>query len=421
VVGRARSGDGAGARPGRGRPALGTAWYDGALTTSAAPADAAGTAGPLAAIVSYRLGGSDGVSVEATKWQKALHALGFGIRRVAGSFGDEEPARSGDVVVPGLAIDRVPGIDPWGPADPGVVAALVDGLGDADLVVVENLCSLPLNLAASRAAAAAVEVVGPPGGSARVVLHHHDLPWQRPHLRHVDDVPPRPPGAVHVTINGLSCRQLAERGIAATTIRNHFDLDGPPGDRARGRIALGLDDDDVLVFHPTRAIPRKDVPAAVTFTERLGEVTGRPARYWLSGPAEDGYGPTLDRVLSAATVPVHRGLGDLAIADAYAACDVVAFPSTWEGFGNPVVESVLAGRPLVAAGYPALDELGDLGLRWLPIDDPEPAAAFLARPDLDLLAANRAVVAAHLDLAELPRRLAEVFEAAGWSSTRGMP
>ena len=204
-------------------------------------------------------------------------------------------------------------------------------------------------------------------------------------------------------------------------MRNHFDLRWPPGDRERARAALGVPDGDLLVFQPTRAIPRKDVPAAVAFTERLAGATGRPARYWLSGPAEDGFGPTLERVLAAATVPVLRGLGGLGVADAYAACDVVAFPSSWEGFGNPVVESVLAGRPLVAAGYPALEELGALGLRWLPVDDPVGAARHLARPDPAFLAANRAVVAAHLDLADLPRRLAGLFERAGWAPTRGDP
>jgi glycosyltransferase involved in cell wall biosynthesis len=284
---------------------------------------------------------------------------------------------------------------------------------------------------ASRRAAAALARVGPPAtggratngppvapsatGTALVLLHHHDLPWQREHLARVTDVPPRLPGAVHVTINDLSRRELADRGFTATTIRNHFALDAPTGDRRRGRAALGVDDDVVVVLHPTRAIPRKDVPAAVRLAEDLASRTARPVLYWLSGPAEDGYGPTLDRVLAAARVPVRLGIGALSVADAYAACDVVAFPSRWEGFGNPVVEAVLARRPLVAAGYPALDELAGLGLRWLPIDDPGRVAAFVARPDEAFLAANRAVVAEHLDLADLPRRIAAVLERAGWA------
>ena len=51
-------------------------------------------------IVSYRLGGQDGVSVEAAKWAWAFRRLGFDVTTVAGG-GDA------DRLVPGLAIDAV--------------------------------------------------------------------------------------------------------------------------------------------------------------------------------------------------------------------------------------------------------------------------------------------------------------------------
>ena len=101
-------------------------------------------------------------------------------------------------------------------------AALDAALADADLVVVENLCSLPLNPAAGRAVAACLR--GRPA-----ILHHHDLAWQRPHLAAITDFPPDDPAWRHVTINDLSRRQLAERGVAAVTIPNGFDTDTPPG------------------------------------------------------------------------------------------------------------------------------------------------------------------------------------------------
>ena len=47
------------------------------------------------AIVSYRLGGSDGVSIEAAKWQRAFEALGATVTTVAG-------AGTADVLVEGL-------------------------------------------------------------------------------------------------------------------------------------------------------------------------------------------------------------------------------------------------------------------------------------------------------------------------------
>ena len=95
--------------------------------------------------------------------------------------------------------------------------------------------------------------------------------------------------------------------------------------------------------------------------------------------------------------------------DAYAAADVVVMPSSWEGFGNPVAEAMLAGRPVACAGYPVLEELLGLGLQVLPLDDPVRVARFLRDPEPALLERNRAIVARELSLRDLPARLATLF------------
>lgn len=345
-----------------------------------------------AAVVSYRLGGADGVSVEAAKWQWALERLGWSVRRVAGELLDG--ARPGDVGIPGLSI-----VPPAGAAVPtaGDVAA---ALGDAALVVVENVCSLPLNPGAARAVAAAV--AGRPG---TVVFHHHDLPWQREATAAVTGFPPRLPGARHVTINDRSRRELEARGLAAVTVRNAFDLDAPPGDRDATRAAMGIHPEELVVLHPVRAIPRKDVPAALAFAEHLDDLLpARRVRYWITGPAEDGYGPAFERVLAAARVPVTVGRVARA-ADAYAAADVVVLASTWEGFGNALVESAVAGRPLAVARFPVLEEMEALGMRFFDVDRPGDVAGWLRDGDRSVLAANLAVARRHFDLAALPARL----------------
>jgi mannosylglucosylglycerate synthase len=337
---------------------------------------------PTASIVSFRLGGGDGVAIEAAKWAAALGALGWGVRRVAGA------GEGADTLLPGLAMDA---------AAPPTRTELTDALAPADLVVVENLCSLPLNPAASRAVAAAC--AGRP-----TVLHHHDLPWQRPHFAHF---PPPPDDAAwaHVTINELSRRELAGRGLAATTIYNSFDPYPPAGDRERTRHALGVADDVSLLLQPTRALARKNIPAALALAEAVG------GTYWLLGPAEDGYGPELERLVGRARCPVVQGRpeGGCSVADAYAACDLVLLPSTWEGFGNPSVESATYRRALAIGDYPVAAELAAFGFRWFHPSDPGPVAAWLRDPDEALVRHNHRVAAEHFDAAGLPVRLDRVL------------
>jgi glycosyltransferase involved in cell wall biosynthesis len=303
--------------------------------------------------------------VVAATWGDVLRGAGWEVVTVAG----DGPV---DRLVPGLAW---PVAAP--PPTPAEVRAAVD---DVDLVVVENLCSLPLNPGATAAVVEALR--GHPA-----ILHHHDLPWQRERFAEVRGWPADDAAWRHVTINDRTRHELAERGIAAVTIRNAFDVEEALGDRAATRAALGVE--GRVLLHPVRAIERKDVPAAVALAEALG------ATYWLTGPAEEGYGPALEAVLAAARCPVLHRPAPTTMADAYAAADAVAFPSRWEGFGNPLVESALHRRPLAVRRYPVVEELAALGFEWFPADDPAPLDAFLASPDEALLDRNRRLAVAH--------------------------
>src|SRR5207244_1388506 len=118
------------------------------------------------------------------------------------------------------------------------------------------------------------------------------------------------PGALHLTINHRSRRELEARGYSGTaTIHNRFDLDSLDSQRrdairADTRAELGFADDDLVLLQPARAIERKNVPGGVRYAAALQTaLPDRRVRYWLSGPAELGYGPTLERVLERCTVP----------------------------------------------------------------------------------------------------------------------
>lgn len=331
------------------------------------------------ALLSFRLGGGDGVSIEAAKWQWALGQCGHVVTTVAGSG-------EADILLPGLAI---------GADEPPTRGELEASLTGVDLVIVENLTSLPLNIPARDLL---YEVLR----DRPALFHHHDLPWHRPHLAHLEG-PADGPGWAHVTINEISRADLAARGITSTVLRNRFDCDPPLGDREMTRRALGLTA-EALVLLPTRAIPRKNVAGAVTLAEQLD------ATLWLLGPPEDGYEEAFEALIDASRAPTVRGLPPGAtIHDAYAASDLVVMPSTWEGFGNPVLESVTHRRPLALNRYPVALELLAFGFDFPHLTDIDALSREMRTPNVDRLDRNERIAREHFTLADLPEELTRLL------------
>jgi len=359
-------------------------------------------------VLSFRLGGTDGVAIVAEAWIDALHRGGFEVRTVAG-------AGPVDVLIPDLAIGRWPdgaaGLHGAGAATEAEIdqltAELVAALKDVDLVVVENLGSIPMNLPASVAVARARE--GLP-----TIWHHHDPAWQRDRYADVAELPPRElieSGQWrHVTINEFTRNEFLERGIAATTIRNGFDIHAALGNRDSERARHNFSEDELVMVHPVRAIERKNIPLALEIAEQLS------ATYWLTGPAEEGYEATLDALLAEArskgTNVVHEPSSSLA--DMYAASDVVVFPSTWEGFGNPPIDAAIHRRPAIVSHYPVAEELRSLGFTWFDAENLETFRVWSTDPDLSLLDHNRKVVESTLSLEIMQAALTDLLNEAGW-------
>lgn len=353
------------------------------------------------AFVSFRFGATDGVSVVARTWMDALSAMGADVLTVTGGPTEATPYPSR--VVPGLGLDDE--------LDAGQIEpVLVDALADVDLAVVENLLTIPMNLAASRATARVL--AGRPA-----LVHHHDPPWHRERFAHITELPATDPAWRHVAINDLLAAELAERGIDATVIHNAFPEPPQRTDeeraelRAMVRTKVGLRDDEVVVAHPVRAIERKNLPAAIALTEALD------ATYWLLGPAEEGYQDELDRLLAGARChvvhhpwPESEGI--------YLAADHITFPSTWEGFGNPPLEASLHRRTVSVGDYPVADELRGFGFDWFSPTDVTGIRDALAHPDTPQAVArldrNQRIARESFSLEHMATRLAELLGEAGW-------
>ncbi|MEX0768618.1 MAG: hypothetical protein WD029_09120, partial [Microthrixaceae bacterium] len=210
-----------------------------------------------AAFLSFRFGLTDGVSVVARTWMDAFTEFGFEVLTVTGEA-------ESDRTVPGLGLGHATS----GSTDleAGLEAALGAALADADLVVVENLLTIPMNLAASSAAAKVL-------AARPALLHHHDPPWHRERFAHITELPATDPAWRHVAINRILRDELAERNISASIIYNGFptpvrrSFEQAQQLRKEVRRSVGIGADELVIAHPVRAIERKNIPAAIALAK----------------------------------------------------------------------------------------------------------------------------------------------------------
>jgi glycosyltransferase involved in cell wall biosynthesis len=103
------------------------------------------------------------------------------------------------------------------------------------------------------------------------------------------------------------------------------------------------------------------------------------------------------------------------LADAYAAADLVCYPSLVEGFGNALLEAVYYRRPVLVNRYPVyISDIAPLGLQFIEISGGEitpgavaEARACIEQPRLwdDILRRNYAIGLRHLSYAVLRERI----------------
>jgi glycosyltransferase involved in cell wall biosynthesis len=357
-------------------------------------------------IVGTRLAGVDGVTFEAAKWEAVLIGLGHEVRLCAGEI---DALRSNARLIPAMhfaypAAARVTAaaFDPG--SDPDAVREEVDRLASQllpplrdwlvrnhlDALVVENAWAIPMHLPLGVALRRLVEETGVP-----TIGHHHDYWWERERFAAsvVPEIlesafPPDLPSVRHVCINSIAAGQLRKRrGLDSLVVPNVFDFSQPPprhtrAVRDRMRRELGMDDAGLLVVQPTRVVPRKGIELAIELMGRLGD----PASVLLiTSPAGDEgleYLVQLEQLARRAGVrlqyaadrfePDHEGIpiGPAhTLGDAYAAADLITYPSLYEGFGNALIEAVFHGRPVLVNRYPVyVADIAPLGMELIEID-----------------------------------------------------
>lgn len=407
--------------------------------------------------ISTRLNGSDGVSGEVANWTRVLRRSGHELYYCAGELGGF--ARGGSLIprlhhdhqsivrISRLAFGNHPAQDGEKLRDQIYTAAdelrsplrrFIRG-NRLDLIVVENALTLPMNLPLGVCLTGLIAELGIP-----TIAHHHDFFWERQRYRTnaildlLDTSFPAKLGTIrHVTVNSVSQRRLvARRGIDSVVVPNVLDFNGSgevghtPSQALRR--AFKLDDGERLFLQPTRVLQRKGIEMALELISQL-DTPGR--RLFIPFPIyEEGlpYWEWLQREAQVLDVELCRvdtlistdgasGGGNNAypLAELYTAADLITYPSSYEGFGNVLLEAIYHRRLCAVNRYPVYNaDIRPLGFQFIELpgfvnsEAVDKTSACLADPEeiQSITEHNLALAREYFSLEVLERRLNSLLE-----------
>lgn len=364
--------------------------------------------------VSTRLAGTDGVSLEATKWATIFQRLGHTSYYCAGEL---EPTCPAGLLLPEMhfthpkvkwihdhAFKRTRPSPGLRDEIESIASTLESGLYRfvddyrIDVLVVENALAIPMNVPLGIALARLIEKTGLP-----TIAHHHDFYWERDRflpcsIPEVLDTtfPPDLPSIQHVVINSLAQDSLRRRrGIDSEVVPNILDFSrAAPGINgfSRGlRRSLGLTHEHLLILQPTRVIRRKGIELSIELVRRLrmphnkSRLLGKEPVLLITHRARDegiAYLRELRQAAQTADVPLLYEAARFAqhatrrnrkkiysLWDAYTHADFVTYPSLYEGFGNALLEAIYFRLPVLVNRYSVYTaDIAPLGFDLIEID-----------------------------------------------------
>lgn len=367
------------------------------------------------ALCHFRVGETDGVSLEMEKWKQVLIQMGHRVYFLSGSDAGEDS----------FVIDELHYQHPennkfvknaYGKLEDyrnekefeeeviqftrRIEMRLEEFLDEyeVDVLVPNNIWSLGWGLPAGIAFANVTQ-----RRSIRCVAHHHDFYWERdryskPTCNFVKELledffPPQLETIQHVVINKIAQQELKQRtGLDSIVIPNVFDFNEPSWviDEYNSdfRKDIGIKNNDILVLQATRIAERKAIELAL---DVVGEMQKPDFREKLTQqglydtrPFDDNS----DIVFVCAGLPEStpeylnllrdkaaqknikiKFINDMiqvkrsdnnekkhySLWDAYVHADLITYPSVLEGWGNQFLEAIFAKKPIVVYEYPVYE------------------------------------------------------------------
>jgi len=365
-------------------------------------------------IVHYRVGKTDGVSLEIEKRKQVLEKMGCEVVLISG------PVQHGaDFILDELEFEnpKIKEIKENSFAyfekntiTPEKLLRKINHIAhtiekkfldyfykqEFDLLLIHNVFSLGLHLPAAQAFYNIARKTGIP-----IIATHHDYYWERERFKKPANnliirflskyIPPCLENVTHVCINSLAQNDLVEkRGIDSYVLPDVFDFEQSLWKKDSYNIdfykRIGVKENDIIVLQATRIVERKGIELAIQFVKELninkhrligkklynGKIVTKESDIVLvfAGYPENFALPYLQKLKMEITntqiqarfiydmIDAQRlynkitGKKIYSLWDAYVFADIVTYPSLWEGWGNQFIEAIFAKKPIVVFEYP---------------------------------------------------------------------
>lgn len=355
----------------------------------------------------FRVGETDGVSLEMEKWKKVFENLGHKCFFVSGT------KNYGDFCIPEMSLhnhyfkreETLAYKDLSGTTCGsfrkmviGESVVIKDSLVDIikknkiDLLIPNNIFSLGVGLSVAIGFHEAIKEC-----KLKVLCHNHDFFWERPHLtsptcdfvRELQEniFPPSGKNYYNVVINKIAQEQLKlKRNIDSYVIPNIFDFDRKTWEiddyNSDLRSKMNINENDLIFLQATRIADRKAIELAIKVIGKLkterdklegkiynGKVFSKENRIHFLMPGlietDSKYRNFLDSYAEKKDVEIiwcnklmdtfrsgKKGEKIYSLWDFYAISDFITYPSIVEGWGNQFLEGIFAKKPILIFEYP---------------------------------------------------------------------
>jgi glycosyltransferase involved in cell wall biosynthesis len=354
-------------------------------------------------ILSTRLSGTDGVSLEVAKWVEVLRRNGHEVFFCAGELGGY--AASGRLIPklhfshPDILALTNTAFQKQAESSSETILNEINVIADElkisilafvkenrlDALILQNVLAIPMNLPLAKSLSDVISETG-----IQTISHNHDYYWERERFQTsmITDYletyfPIDLPVIKHVSINSIAQARLKRRrGIDSVVIPNVFDFNQPLPERCLNRAsfrkALRVNDDGPLIIQPTRVIQRKGIEMAIELVGALD--LSKPKLFITHAAGDEGldYWHWIEHEAKMMGVELklvdqlikeRAGNNIFSLADAYLNADLVTYPSIYEGFGNALVEAVYYQCPVVVNRYPVYNsDIRPLGFQFIELN-----------------------------------------------------